>query len=53
MIERPMAVSKGASLGVSVISNIQFMATSNHDGLATGMFQKPDIPKQVAFQDSV
>ena len=47
-----MAVSKGTSPGENVISNIPFMSASSHDGLASGMYQKPDIPKQVTFQDS-
>ena len=44
-----MAVSKGMSAGASAISNVPFMATSHHDGLASDMFQKPDIPKRVPF----
>ena len=28
------------------------MATSAHDGLASDMYQKSDLPKQVIFQDS-
>ena len=28
------------------------MVTSSHNGLASGIYQKPDIPKQVTFQDS-
>ena len=47
-----MAVPKVTSPGASVISNIPFMAASSHDGLASGMYQKPDIPKQVTFPDS-
>ena len=49
---RLMAVSKGPSPGASAISNIPFMAASSHDGLASGMYQKPDIPNQATFQDS-
>ena len=45
-------MSKGTSPGASAISNIPFMAASSHDGLASGMYQKPDIPKQFTFQDS-
>ena len=33
------------------LSNIQFMAPLSHDVLASGMYQKPGIPKQVTFQD--
>ena len=52
MAKRLMAVSKGPSPGASAISNIPFMVASNHDGLASGNYQKPDISKQVTFQDS-
>ena len=52
MVKRFMAVSKGASPGKDAISNIPFMAASCQDVLASGMYQKPDIPKQVLFQDS-
>ena len=52
MAKRLMAVSKGTSPDASAISGIPFMAASSHDGLASGMYQKPDIPKQVTFQDS-
>ena len=45
-----MAVSKGTSPGVKVISNIPFMAASSHDGLASDMYQKSEIPKQVTYQ---
>ena len=47
-----MAVSKGTSPGASVISNIPFMVASTHDGLTSGIYQKPDIAKQVTVQDS-
>ena len=47
-----MAVSKGTSPGASAISNFPFMVVSNHDGLNSGIYQKPDIAKQVTFQDS-
>ena len=53
MSKRLMAVSKGTSPGASAISNIPFMVASNHDGLNSGIYQKPDISKQVTFQDSV
>ena len=46
-----MAVSKGPSPGASAISNIPFMVASNHDGLASGGYQKPDTSKQVTCQD--
>ena len=46
-----MAVSKGTSPGASAISNIPLMVASNHDGLNSGIYQKPDISKQVTFQD--
>ena len=52
MARRLMAVSKGTSPGASNISNISLMAAASNDGLALGIFQKPDIPKQVTFQDS-
>ena len=52
MAKRLMAVSKGTSLGISAISNIPFIPVSSHDGLASGIYQKPYIPKQVSFQDS-
>ena len=50
--KRLMAVSKGTSPGASAIFTIPFMRASSHDGLASGIYQKPDIPKQVIFQDS-
>ena len=52
MAKRLMAVSKGTSPGASAISNIPFMVASNHDGLTSGIFQKPDISKKVTFQES-
>ena len=52
MAKRLMAVSKGPSPGASAISNILFMVALNHDGLASCNYQKPNIPKQVTFQDS-
>ena len=52
MAKRLMAVSKGTVPGASAISNIPFMVASNHDGLTSGIYQKPDISKQVTFQDS-
>ena len=52
MAKKLMAVSKGPSPGASVISNIPFMVASSHGGLASGNYQKPDIPKQVTLQDS-
>ena len=45
MAKRLMLVSKGPSPGASAISNIPFMVTSSHDELASGNYQKPDIPK--------
>ena len=47
-----MAVFKETSPGAIAISNIPFMVASNHDGLNSGIYQKPDIAKQVTFQDS-
>ena len=47
-----MAVSKRTSPGANAISNIPFMAASNYDGLTSGVYQRPDIPKQVTFEDS-
>ena len=52
MAKRLMVVSKGTSSGASAISNIPFMAASSHDWSASCMYQKPDIPKQITFQDS-
>ena len=52
MAKRLTAVFKGTSQGANVISNIPFMAASNHDGLALGMCQKSNTYKQVTFQDS-
>ena len=52
MAKRLMAVSKGTSPGASATSNIPFVVASSHDRLASGNYQKPDIPKQVTFQDS-
>ena len=49
MVKRLMAVSKGTSPGASATSNIPFMAASGHDGLASGIYQKSGIPKQVTF----
>ena len=43
MAKRLMAVSKGTSPGASAISNIPFMVASNHDGLNSGIYQKPVI----------
>ena len=51
MAKRLMAVSKGLSPGASAISCIPFMVASSYDGLTSG-YQKPDISKQVTFQDS-
>ena len=50
--KRLMALLKGTSPGESAISNIPFMAASGHDRLASGIYQEPDISKQVTFQDS-
>ena len=52
MAKRLMAGSKGSSQGASAISNIPFMVSSSHDGLPSGIYQKPDISKQLTFQDS-
>ena len=52
MAKRLMAVPKGPSPGVSAISNIPFMVASSHEWLPSGIYQKPDISKQVTFQDS-
>ena len=52
MAKRLMAVSKGPSPGASAISNIPFIVASSHDGLASGNYQKLDIPKEATFQDS-
>ena len=49
MAKRPVAVSKGTSPGYDAISNIPFMAPSSHAELASGMYQKSDIPMQVNF----
>ena len=50
--KRLMAVLKGTSPGASAIPNIPFMAASSHDGFASGIYQKPDIPRQLTIQDS-
>ena len=42
MAKGPMAVSKETSPGASAVSNIPFMAASSHDGLSSGMYQKPE-----------
>ena len=52
MAKRCMGVSKGTSPGASAKSNILFMVASSHDRSVSGMYQKPDILKQVTFQDS-
>ena len=52
MAKRLMGVLKGTSPDASAILNISFMVASHHDGLASGMYQKPDILKQVTFQES-
>ena len=52
MARRQMAVSKGTSLDASAITNIPYMAASGQEGLASSMYQNPDLPKQVTFQDS-
>ena len=52
MAKRLIAVSKGTSPGAIAISNVPFMTASSHDGLTSGIYQKPDISKQVTFQDS-
>ena len=52
MAKSLMAVSKRTSPGASAISKIPFMGMSSHDGLASGIYKKPNIPKQMTFQDS-
>ena len=49
MANRFMAISKGTWPGASAILNIPFMAASSHDGLASGVYQKTDIPKTGNF----
>ena len=44
-----MAVSTGTSPGASAISNIPFMAASSHDGLTSGIYQRPHIPRERLF----
>ena len=51
MAKRLITLSKGSSPGPSAISNIPFMVASSHDGLPSSIYQKPDISKQVTFQD--
>ena len=51
--KRLIAGCKGTSLGTSAIPNIPFMAASGHDGMASGMYHKPDIPKQVTFKSQL
>ena len=48
---RLMVVLKGTSPGASALSIIPLMKASHHDGLASGIYQKPDIPKQVTSKD--
>ena len=43
MATRFMAVSKGTSPGVSELSNILFIAAYSHVGLASSMYQKPEL----------
>ena len=55
MTKKLMAVCKGPSPGASAISSISsipFMVALSHDGLASDNYQRPDILKQVTFQDS-
>ena len=52
MVKGPIVISTLASPGVSAMSHFPFMAASSHDRMASGMYHKPDIPKQVTFQDS-
>ena len=52
MATRFITVSKGTSPDANAIANIPFMAAWSHDELASGMYQKPAIPKEVPFQDS-
>ena len=47
-----IAIPKRTSTCVSSMSNIPLMVASSHYQLASGIYQKPDIPKQVTFQDS-
>ena len=42
----------GTAPGASAISKISFLTALSYDGLASGMYQQPDIPGQVTFQDS-
>ena len=48
--KRLMAASNGTSPVASAISNMPFMVASNHDGLTSGIYQIPDISKQVTFK---
>ena len=45
MAKRLMTVSKRTLPGASAISNIPFLAASSHDGLASGIYQKPEISR--------
>ena len=47
-----MAVSRGMKPGAKEISNIPFMKVLVYEGMAPNMYNKPDMPKQVTFQDS-
>ena len=51
LAKRVMSVSDRTSPSASAISNTTLMEASGHDGLASGTYEKPDIPKQISFQD--
>ena len=42
---------KKTSPGTCAISNVLFLSVSSHDGMTSGMYHKPDIPKQVTFEE--
>ena len=50
--QNTVAVSKGAAPVAGAISNIPFMAAYSHDGMASGMYHKPEIPNRVTYRDS-
>ena len=50
MVKRLMAVSKRAIPGASAISDIPFKTALSHDGLASGMSDKPNVHKRVSVK---
>ena len=52
MAKELMPLTKGTSPSAGAISYIPFMAATSQHGLASDMYQKPDVPKQITLQDS-